>query len=319
MDLEFILIAVGLAVLLLSGDILVRGAVGLAAALKIPALLISLTVVAFGTSAPELIVTIQAVAGDSDGLALGNIIGSNIANILLVLGLPAIIYPISANVRGLRRHLVVMIIATAMFAGAAYIYGEINLPIGAALFITLVAYIGYVWLRASHGGNEPVLDDVDDYLSKAGLSAKTIIFLILGLIGLPMGAHLLVTNGAALATSFGVRDEIIGLTIIAFGTSLPELATVAAAAVHKKSDVAIGGIVGSNIFNLLAVGAAAGFAGSATFDPASLAYDIPVMIAASVVLAAFILSKRNIGRIPGIIMFAAYVAFILSIAGMIGN
>ena len=316
MDLEIILIVVGLVILLVAGDVLVRGAVGLAAALKIPALLISLTIVAFGTSAPELVVTIQAVSNDSDGIALGNIIGSNIANILLVLGLPAIIYPISAHVPGLRRHLSVMLLATVMFIGVAYFFGEIDMRVGAVFFAVIFSYIGYIGFRARHGGDEPVLDDVDDYMESSGVSAKTIMFVLIGLIGLPLGAHLLVTNGEIVAASLGVRDEIIGLTIIAFGTSLPELATVSAAALHKKSDVAIGGVVGSNIFNLLAVGGAAGFAGAATFDPTSLHFDLPVMAAASVILAIFVLSKRDIGRVTGLIMFAGYCAFIYGVANI---
>ena len=134
-------------------------------------------------------------------------------------------------------------------------------------------------MRAHSGAtDDPVIDEVDEYGGQKGLSLKTILFLAIGLIGLPIGAHLLVSNGALLAQNLGVREEIIGLTIIAFGTSLPELATVASAAVHKKSDVAIGGIIGSNIFNLLAVGGAAGLAGTTTFAPETLRLDLPMMV-----------------------------------------
>ncbi len=314
-----ILIIIGLVILLVAGDLLVRGAVGLAAALRIPALIISLTIVAFGTSAPELVVTIQAVLAGSDGIALGNIIGSNIANVFLVLGLPAIIYPITTNVPGLRRHAVMMMLATAAFCGAAYFNGSINTTIGAALFAGIVAYVGYMWFRASHGGKEPVIDDVDEYLETTSISAKTMMFLAAGLIGLPLGAHLLVANGAEMAANLGVRDELVGLTIVAFGTSLPELATVAAAALHKKSDVAIGGIIGSNIFNLLAVGGAAGLAGTAYFDPASLRVDIPVMIIAALFLSAYVLTRRDIGRITGVFIFGAYIGFIIALAKLAGG
>ena len=117
----------------------------------------------------------------------------------------------------------------------------------------------------------------------------------------------------------GVRDELIGLTIVAFGTSLPELATVAAAALHKKSDVAIGGIIGSNIFNLLAVGGAAGLAGTAYFDPASLRVDIPIMIVATVFLSAFVLTKRDIGRVTGVFILGAYIGFIIALAKLAGG
>jgi len=308
-------IILGLAILLVAGDLLVRGAVGLAAALKIPALLISLTIVAFGTSAPELVVTVQAVMSGNDGIALGNIIGSNIANVFLVLGVPAMIYPVTTHVLGLRRHAVIMLIATVGFLAAAYGPGEIDGRIGAALFAGILIYVGYMWVRASTGkAEDPLLDEVEEYKETKGVSLKTMLFLAAGLIGLPAGAHLLVSHGADLATNLGVREELIGLTLVAFGTSLPELATVFAAALHKKSDVAIGGVVGSNIFNILAVGGAAGLAGTAAFDTASLTLDLPVMAVAAIALAAFVLTRKDIGRVAGLIFTGAYIGFILMLA-----
>ncbi|WP_425408345.1 calcium/sodium antiporter [Hyphococcus sp.] len=310
----------GLGVLLIAGDLLVRGAVGLAAALKVPALVVSLTIVAFGTSAPEMVVSIQAVLSGNDGIALGNIIGSNIANIFLVLGLPALIYPITTHVLGLRRHAAFMLAATAVFVAAAYGPGYINTSIGAGLFAGIVFYVAYMWVRASTGkANDPVIDEVEEYQAAGGVTAKTIGFLIAGLIGLPLGAHLLVSNGATLAAGLGVREELIGLTIIAFGTSLPELATVIAAAFHKKSDVAIGGVIGSNIFNLLAVGGAAGLAGTAVFDPESMRVDIPIMIIATIALGVYVLTRRNIGRLTGGIFFAGYIGFILLLTKLAGG
>ena len=319
MGAEILFVIIGLVVLLIAGDLLVRGAVGLAAALKIPALIISLTIVAFGTSAPELVVTIQAVITGSDGIALGNIIGSNIANIFLVLGLPAIIYPITTHVEGLRRHVLFMLLATGAFAAIAYQNGAIDTSLGYGLFSGILFYVAYMWIRARHGGNEPVIDEVEEYLEAPGVSIKTILFLAAGLVGLPLGAHLLVTNGAALAADLGVREELIGLTIVAFGTSLPELATVIAAALHKKSDVAIGGVIGSNIFNLLAVGGAAGLAGRAEFDPISLQVDLPVMIVAALVVSFYVLTRRDIGRLTGLFIFGAYVGFLIAVAKLGGG
>lgn len=316
---SIILVILGLAILLVAGDMLVRGAVGLAAALKIPALFISLTIVAFGTSAPELMVSVQAVLAGQDGIALGNIIGSNIANVFLVLGLPAIIYPITTHVIGLRRHAAFMLFVTAVFVAAAYGPGEISGKIGAVLFAGIICYIAYMWIRASHGAAEPVIDEVEEYVGAPRLSLKVILFLAAGLVGLPLGAHLLVANGASLAAQLGVRDELIGLTIIAFGTSLPELATVAAAALHKKSDVAIGGIIGSNIFNILAVGGAAGLAGGVEFDPASLRVDIPIMIIAALVLSFYVFTRRDIGRLTGLFIFGAYLGFIIALAKLAGG
>lgn len=316
---DIVFVITGLAILLITGDLLVRGAVGFAAALRIPALVVSLTIVAFGTSAPELVVSVHAVMTGNDGIALGNIIGSNIANIFLVLGLPAIIYPMSAHVLGLRRHAVIMLAATAAFAGAAYTTGHIDTRIGGGLFVGIIVYVVYMWIRASSGkAVEPVLDEVEEYQEATGVNIKTILFLAAGLIGLPLGAHFLVSNGSSLASDLGVREEVIGLTIIAFGTSLPELATVVAAALHKKSDVAIGGIVGSNIFNILAVGGAAGLSGTATFDNASLRIDIPVMIVAAIILAVLVVTRRDIGRFTGLLFFGAYVGFIIALAALAG-
>jgi cation:H+ antiporter len=312
---EIAFIALGLIVLLVAGDLLVRGAVGLAAALNIPALLVSLTIVAFGTSAPELFVSVNAVLTGNHGIAIGNIVGSNIANIFLVLGLPALIYPISAHVKGLRRHGVIMLAATAAFSAIAYAKGAIEFRTGAALFAGIVLYLIYMWMRSRRGDvDDSVMPEVAEYAEAANLSGRTLFFLIGGLVGLPIGAHLLVTNGAALAAYLGVREDVVGLTIIAFGTSLPELATVTAAAFHKKSDVAMGAVIGSNIFNLLAVGGAAGLAGTAAFHPAALQFDLPVMIGAALIAGYFVFARRDIGRVSGLLMCLAYAGFIAKLA-----
>ncbi|MEM1396262.1 MAG: calcium/sodium antiporter [Pseudomonadota bacterium] len=309
-----VFLLIGLVVLLASGDMLVRGAVSLANAVRVPPLLIGLTIVAFGTSAPELVVAIQAVLEGRDGIAIGNIVGSNIANVLLVLGVPAVIYPMNTHVEGLPRNAAFMVLATLGFAAIAYLTGTITFTLGLALLAGIVVFIGFAGIRAAKSdGNDPVLDDVASYADEK-ISARTIVFLVFGLIGLPFGAHLLVDNGATIAETLGVRDAVIGLTIVAFGTSLPELATVLAAAVHKKSDVAIGNIVGSNVFNLLAVGGAAGVAGGATFDRTSLSLDIPVMLLVTALLAGYVFSRNDIGRISGVVMCIAYALFVAALA-----
>lgn len=307
-------IILGLGVLVIAGDLLVRGAVGLGSLLGIPTLLISLTVVAFGTSAPELVVTLQDVltgAPGENGIAMGNIIGSNIANILLVLGLPAIIYPIALNLQGLKRHAVVMIFATLAFAFFAYFYKTIDIRAGLVLFGMIVAYIIYMATRAiKAGADEPVLDDLEEYSETNGKAWKTPAFLLVGLVGLPFGAQLLVTNGSVLASTLGVSDVLIGLTIVAFGTSLPELATVFAAALKKQADVAVGNVVGSNIFNLLFVGGAAGLAGTSEITDQSRWNNIPIMMAATLLLAVMIFMGAKISRPVGIAFLVGYVGFI---------
>jgi len=316
MLIEILLVFAGLIILLASGEILVRGAVDLARALNIPALIVSVTIVAFGTSAPEMLVSYQAVLSDAGGIALGNIIGSNIANILMVLGIPALIYPISAQIPGLPKHTIAMLVATGVFAYAAYAPGAIGFAFGAVLFGLIILYVLYMLAEAmTHKNGNPVMDDVAEFSDGTpGLSVLTFVYILAGLVGLPIGAHLLVSNGASLAAQLGVREAIIGLTVVAFGTSLPELATVLSAALKKKSDVAVGSIIGSNIFNLLAVGGITGLAGGAAFDPASLKVDIPFMIFAALVLSAFVLTRRNIGRLPGAIMTLAYIAFVAMLA-----
>lgn len=320
MIVDSLLVLLGLAVLLVGGDLLVRGAVGLATSMRIPPLLVSLTIIAFGTSAPELVVSVTSVLSHQPGIAIGNIVGSNIANVLLVLGLPALVYPISAHVPGLRRHGVAMLVATAALASVAYFYGALQPAIGAALFGCILLYVLFLALMArTTRGHDPVIDEVAEYAAGAKDNiGATMLYVVAGLIGLPVGAHLLVTSGSSLAELLGVREELIGLTIVAFGTSLPELATVIAAAFHKKSDVAIGNVVGSNIFNIFAVGGAAGLAGVAPFSTASLRLDLPAMIAAALALAFFIFLRRDIGRVTGLVFVLSYVAFIAAAATAAG-
>ncbi len=312
---DALFIFLGLSVLLVGGDLLVRGAVGLANAARVPALLVSLTIIAFGTSAPELVVSLTAVLEKEPGIAIGNIIGSNIANVFLVLGLPALVYPMTTQVTGLKRHGAVLILATAAFAAIGYAGGALAPLSGAMLFAGIIAYVVFLGFMARESrGRDPVIDEVAEYSDggKTGLG-PSIAYLAAGLIGLPIGADILVVHGSELARSLGARPELIGLTVVAIGTSLPELATVAAAALRRRSEVAIGNIVGSCIFNIFAVGGAVGLAGGAAFGAETLRFELPVMIAASLVLAAFIFLQRDIGRIAGFVFLTVYAAFIASL------
>ncbi|MFN3958603.1 MAG: calcium/sodium antiporter [Parvularculaceae bacterium] len=307
---DALFIVLGLAVLLIGGDLLVRGAVGLAKAAKVPTLLVSLTIIAFGTSAPELVVSVTAVLKHQPGLAVGNIVGASIANILLVLGLPALFHPMTTHVAGLRRHGFVLLLATAAFAAVAYSTGAMGPAIGAAFLVGICGYVAWLGVIARRE-RDPVISEVAEYCDKEGSGlAAALAYLACGLIGLPVGADLLVKYGASLIVAAGVRPEVIGLTIVAFGTTLPELATVGAAALRKHSEVAIGNVVGSIIFNLLAVGGAAGLAGGLAFDVATLRVELPVMILACAALAAFILAQRDLGRIAGLAFVGAYALFI---------
>jgi cation:H+ antiporter len=316
MILDIVSIFLGLAVLLVGGDLLVRGAVGLANSLKISPLLVSLTIIAFGTSAPELVVAVVSIAEKEPGIALGNIVGANIANVFLVLGLPALIHPMTTHVPGLKRHAVVLLLATAAFAAIVYGAGELDRVTGAALLAGIIGYTGFLALMARKTyGRDPVIDEVAEYSEgpKERNIGAILIYIIAGVIGLPVGAHILVENGSSLALALGIRPEIIGLTAVAIGTSLPELATVAAAALHRKSDVAIGNVVGSNIFNIFFVAGAAGLAGGGSFSEAAGRFDVPVMALAAVVLSLLILTRRDIGRLAGAAFILAYATFIVAL------
>lgn len=320
----------GLIILLGAGEFLVRGAVGIARQLNVPTLLIGLTIVAFGTSAPELVVSVQAVQSGENGIAIGNIVGSNIANVLLVLGLPAVIASISTASPGLRRHGVVLLAATGLFAYIIYQRKVLDHQMGLillALIALYVAYIGFSAMRPGRKASTDLLDEVGDLAAATGGLGKAALYALAGLIGLPVGGWLLVTYGAALASDLGVRDEIIGLTIVAFGTSLPELATVWAAATKRQADVAVGNIVGSNIFNILFVGGAAGLAGTTQFiSPDQPGYsdvattiDVPMMIGVAILLATFVFMRGKIGRVTGAAFFAAYVAYVIIVSAAAGG
>ncbi|MEO1041895.1 MAG: calcium/sodium antiporter [Pseudomonadota bacterium] len=306
-----LLLLVGLVILLFAGDRLVRGAANLAKLANVPPLIVGLTVVAFGTSAPELVVTIGAVLGDAAGIAMGNIVGSNIANVLMVLGFPAIIFPITMSVPRLRLHGGALLFATLLFCGMVYRSGTIGTLEALVFTIGMLMYFALmVWeSRGGHGAAE----EVDDITAESPRLLPTLGLLAMGLLGLPIGASLLVENGEHLAKMLGVRDEVIGLTVVAFGTSLPELATVLAAALKKEDSVAVGSIVGSNVFNLLFVGAAAGYAGTASFSRAALGVDIPVMIAATLFVSLLIFTRTTYGRLLGAVSVVAYLGYLIAI------
>jgi cation:H+ antiporter len=308
MILDLLRIAVGLAVLVVAGDMLVRGAVNLALRLGIPALVVGLTIVAFGTSAPELLVSVQAVLAGAPALALGNVVGSNIANILLVMGLPALI---TAAVLGreVMRDYWLMIAATVLFIALAWggTFGQLQ---GLILLAALVLVLGDLYLRTRRA-REPAedLEGVDPGLP----GWRIALLLVLGLIGLPLGADLLVDGAVNVATALGVSEAVIGLTLVAVGTSLPELATTMVAALRREGGVAVGNVLGSNLFNLLAIIGIASLVGPIPVPEAMLQRDVWVMLATSLLLAVFLISGRAIGRVAGVGFLAAYALYVVSL------
>lgn len=306
--------ALGFALLILAGDSLVKGAVNLSLRLGIPALIVSLTVVAFGTSAPELIIAINAVIEGVPSLALGNIVGSNTANILLVLGLPAIFATLDSSEHDTKKAYLAMMVATCLFIGLAFL-GVFVWQSGLILLVLLVYILGDT-LRVAQRHSDERTENTDMHPSLT-LEAKPqmhwwkiAIYLTLGIIGLPLGAHILVESASHIARLFGVSEAIIGLTLVALGTSLPELATTITAALRRQADVALGNVIGSNMFNLLAIMGLSTLVGTVPVDNTFLTFDLWVMLSASLLLIPFVFFKWNITRRFGLGLTALYLFYV---------
>jgi len=302
----------GLTILIFAGDFLVRGAVSLAKKWNVSTLVISLTIIAFGTSAPELVVGIKAVLSDAGALALGNVVGSNIANILLVIGLPALIAPISFAAPRLTRNLMIMLGASAIFIGMAS-SGKFDWEQGMVLVFLLISFITYSALRSkAHPEEQDLLaKELDDLEKPPHSLALSFVMVIGGLIGLTFGADQLVKGSIIIARDIGVSEEIIGLTLVAVGTSLPELVTSLVAAIRKHNDIAVGNVIGSNIFNLLGIIGVSSLFGDIPVSQNILRVDVWVMIAASIALLPFCQYKASVGRFFGIVLLLAYAGYLL--------
>ena len=298
----------GLIVLLVAGDLLVRGAVNFSLKIKIPAFIVSLTVVALGTSAPELLVAIRAILDNSPGIALGNVVGSNIANVFLVLGIPALIAGINTRECNTRKNYVFMMIATVIFLSVAFI-GNFSLPQG-ILFLILLALFLLITardtLKMQNKTSNLEVENADPNL----VFWKIILFLSLGFIGLPIGADILVKNASLIAKSYGLSDEVIGLTLVALGTSLPELATTLMAALRKQAEVALGNVIGSNIFNLFAIVGITTMFGDIPIAPSFFNFDFWIMFGAGIVLFPFVYMRVNINRLWGAFLTLTYAAYL---------
>ena len=298
----------GALLLMVAGDALVRGAIGLSLKFGLSATLISLTVVALGTSAPELVISIEAALAGSPDIALGNVVGSNIANTLLIVGIPAVLVVMTVATAELRRSFVLMLIATVLFV-AISMTGEIGRVAGLAMLATLAAMIFYSYLKANP--EEVDLDGVDETMPAWKIGGM----ILAGVIGLPIGAHFLIEGAREIALSFGLSEAAVGLTIIALGTSLPELAASTAAALRGRGDVALGNVIGSNMLNLfLVIGATAAIHPLAVSRDFQV-IDIPIMAVTSLFLAPFLIWKLKLGRVAGVIFVALYAAFVVLALG----
>lgn len=305
-------VIIGLVILLLAGDALVKGAVNLSLRIGIPALIVSLTVVAFGTSAPELLISINAAIENVPGIALGNVVGSNTANILLVLGIPALLAVMHTSQCNTRKSYVIMLAASVLFIALAF-RGVFDPMAGIILLVVLAVILGDSMREAlahRRAGLEAADEEEPEGADPDMPWWKIILYLALGLVGLPLGADLLVDSSVEIATIFGVSDTVIGLTLVALGTSLPELATTVMAALRRQADVALGNVIGSNMFNLLAIIGVASLIAPIPVDPEFLRFDLWVMLGASLLIFPLVFLARDLTRIWGVVLSALYLGYI---------
>lgn len=306
----------GLVLLIGAGELLVRGSVSLAKQFGIPRIIIGMTIVAFGTSVPELFIGIQSVRSGSPGLAIGNVVGSNIANVLLVLGLPSIVFPTVVKETGVRRNTVMMILFSVIFMWMSF-DGGLTFSDGITLVFLLSGFLAY---QAHHAVNSPgdveLIDELGELEGVAGeghSGMRISIFIILGLIGLPIGANSLVTGSVFIAEAIGVDEALIGLSLVAIGTSLPELAITVVAAFRRHAGVAIGNVIGSNIMNILAVmGISILFAGDAgiSVDTSFTDFHLWAMLLSSAILIPFAFAHLTISRVMGVVFLVFYFGYI---------
>jgi len=294
--------AIGFGVWLLvkGGDVTIDSAVRIAESSGLSKLFIAATIVAFGTSAPELFTSMNANVSGFPGISVGNVIGSNIANVLMVIGIAAIIAPILIDRKAVRVDTVMMIVASIGMALA--VWAQI-LPRWGGLAM-IAAIIGYVFYQYKASRIEVDEDEEGD-----ALPGNPFLLVILGIATLVLGSEILVQGAVAGGYALGVPEAVIGMTVIAFGTSLPELTACVAAARKGQSDMIVGGIVGSNIFNILSVMAISAAVKPLIIDPRFAILDLPVVLAVTAVFSIFLLFVGRIGKVAGVVMVLSYLIF----------
>ncbi|MEM9739193.1 MAG: calcium/sodium antiporter [Pseudomonadota bacterium] len=305
----------GLVLLAFAGDFLVAGAVSVAQRLGISPLVAGIFIVGFGTSAPEMVVAIDAAIKGYPSIALGNIVGSNIANVWLVLGLPALIAPIVVGAYGERRALVAMLVATGLWIGLSAVM-PLHAGIGLFFILALIGYAFYTFRVVATDALTGVDVGVEEEESLS--LPRTIAYILIGIVGLPVGAHLIVEGGVGVARIFSVPEHIIGLTLIAIGTSLPEIGAGVAAALRGRGSVLIGNVLGSNIFNILGAGGLVALFSNSGNGPLLVtrsfhAYDHWALAMAALTAAFFIVTGTRIARLTGILLLLVYALYIVGL------
>jgi len=312
-------IALGLVLLLVGGELLVRGAVASAKSLGASPLLIGLTLVGFGTSTPELVTSVTAALNGSPGIAVGNVVGSNIANVFFILGLSALIYPMAVNPKGFKRD-AVMLSVSALACLGVVLHGRMDMLVGVAFLGILLAYVVFVYTQEKRMPDEAAVvaeHRAQDARKGPGNMALSVGMAVAGIAITIFGARFLVDGSIALAKGLGVSDTIIGLTIVAVGTSMPELVTSVMAALRKHADVAYGNIVGSNIFNVLFILGTTSIIQPIDMPHQIARFDIWVMLAATGLLVYFARTGTKLQCWEGWVFiagYAAYTSYLITIA-----
>ncbi len=307
----YLLLILGLATLIIGGEFLVKGSVGIAKKLHISTLVIGMTVISFGTSAPELIVSVKAALSGNPEIAIGNVIGSNIANIALVLGITVLIFPIVVDRNSKIIDWPMMLLASILF----YVFSLDNIIEfweGAILFGILIGFTGSLIYSSRKKTKKEIAEqeqDLEETSKKVNLGLS-ILYTLMGLTGLFFGAEWLLNSAVQIATDFGMSKSVIGITIVAFGTSVPELVTSGVAAFKKETDISIGNLIGSNIFNVMAVIGVTALVKPINVEQAVIDSDMLWMLAIAFLLLPLMLIGKKLNRFKGFILFATYVIYI---------
>jgi cation:H+ antiporter len=305
--LDLLLLVGGIVALYGGAELLVAGAGRLALGIGLRAATVGVTVIAFATTAPELFVSAIGAVRVSSDIGLGTIVGSNIANIGLVLGVATLIKPLQISDQVIRRHVPVMVLA-ALLLVALGANGRLGRLEGVLLLVVLAGFTAMI-LHYANAESAPMVDE-PDAAAASGVSARDGALVIGGLIMLVIGSRWLVAGGTGLLSALGVADLVIGLTVLALGTSLPELAASVVGAIRGHESFAVGNVVGSNIYNILAVLGIVALITPIEIEPATLRFELPIMIAFTVLLVGLMGYRRQLTRLDGVILVGSYVGFI---------
>lgn len=318
MELVFSILG-GLAVLTFGAELLVRGSVRLAESFGVSPLLIGLTIVGFGTSTPELVTSVQGALAGSPGIAVGNIVGSNLFNILVILGLAAMISPMAVPKGALGRDGTLVVVTAAILVAVGYLW-TLDRVVGIGFLAMLAAYLTFAAVQERKAGAATLAHDKAEALAsadpalrpdhKAPALGRSLMLALAGLVLLVVGGRFFVTGSIELARLLGISEAVIGLTVVAAGTSMPELATSVIAALRKQADVAIGNILGSNVYNILGIGGVTAVIAPTDIPAQIVAFDNLAMLAASVLLMVLLYTGRRLSRSEGALLFAGYLVYL---------